>query len=383
MSKDIFRRPNLLMVTDTAMVKKNGVIYAFEPVVREIIAFSDIFESIEWIGFNYPDRADNPIMVPVPEKVKCILLKRTGGDHLVDKLKVLSHIPKLAWYLIWGLIRHNVVHTRGPSSPALAAILISYFFKNKIWWNKYAGNWVQDNPPFFYGLQIKLLKAASWTKVTINGKWQSQAKHCLSFENPCIVDEKLQGYIKIAESKNFDIPLIFLFVGRMEIEKGAGRFIEAVTFLNENQRNNIKEIILVGDGKDIPKIKRIASTCPVQCNFIKTLNREDLDKYYAKSHILVLPSNASEGFPKVISEAASMGCIPFVSSVSSIQQYIVHFHNGYLIDNLSSESISKCIEELIQDRNKLKEMSIESTKIAYKFTYNSYKKRIKTEILGL
>lgn len=367
------------MVTDTAMVIKNGKVYAFGPVVRELSVFLELFERIEWIGFCYPERVDNPIMVPVPENVKCILLKHTGGDYFIHKLGVLLHTPLMLWHIMKGLRGTYAIHTRGPSSPALLAVIISRIFKNRIWWNKYAGNWVQKNPPFFYGLQRSLLERASWTKVTINGRWPGQKPHCLSFENPCVTDDELFKYQQIAIEKEFEQPLILLFVGRMELGKGPGRLIEAIKSLGHVK--DIEEIVFAGEGKDLPAVKKIAEDCSVPCRFVGTLGRDELDGYYKKAHLLVLPSTASEGFPKVIAEAAAAGCVPLVSDISSIGQYIRHLENGYLMKDLSAEAISADVLELIVDRKRLKLISLEAMKIANVFTYSLYRTRIREEIL--
>ena len=54
-----------------------------------------------------------------------------------------------------------------------------------------------------------------------------------------------------------------------------------------------------------------------------------------ESHFLLLPTVASEGFPKVIAEAWSNSCLPIVSDVSCIAQYVKDAENGYLVDHLN------------------------------------------------
>ena len=51
----------------------------------------------------------------------------------------------------------------------------------------------------------------------------------------------------------------------------------------------------------------------------------------------VLPSY-SEGFPKVIAEAMNFGCIPIVSDISCIRQYIINGKNGFLINQTPTDS---------------------------------------------
>ena len=50
------------------------------------------------------------------------------------------------------------------------------------------------------------------------------------------------------------------------------------------------------------------------------LNRKIFLKYILRSHILILLSK-SEGFPKVIMEAAVFGCVPIVSNFDGISKF--------------------------------------------------------------
>ena len=61
---------------------------------------------------------------------------------------------------------------------------------------------------------------------------------------------------------------------------------------------------------------------------------------YSKCDFIILPSK-SEGFPKVIGEAMNYGCIPIVSDVSCISQYIQNGVNGFLIKPITSKEIYK------------------------------------------
>ncbi len=367
------------MVTDTAMVRKNGKIYAFGPVVRELDIFLALFESVKWIGFNRPELHDNPALIPVPDAVKCVLLKRSGGDGLIKKLGVLTQIPVMLWRILKSIVNHEVIHTRAPSSPAFIAAVLSFFFKKKIWWHKYAGNWAQENPPFFYGIQRKWLQMASWSKVTINGRWPGQPSHCISFENPCLnEEEQAAGSIAIAH-KTYDPPYECCFVGRLEDAKGVGRILEA---MKEFSPREIKTLHLVGDGPNRALYEEAAAKLSVDVIFHGFLDRDSINSLYASCHFLLLPS-ASEGFPKVLAEAMNYGCIPVSSNVSSIPHYIIHKKSGFLWDP-GGDRFSVFFQSLINNLSErtLLEMPENGRKVSEAFTYLHYGDRINAEILG-
>jgi glycosyltransferase involved in cell wall biosynthesis len=95
---------------------------------------------------------------------------------------------------------------------------------------------------------------------------------------------------------------------------------------------------------------------------------------------LLLPSTASEGFPKVIAEGAAYGCIPLVSNVSSITQYIEHGQNGIILDPLTPNQLIKEINLLHQ--NQAKTIALEAHEMAKAFTFSRFTERLKKEVFN-
>jgi glycosyltransferase involved in cell wall biosynthesis len=93
-----------------------------------------------------------------------------------------------------------------------------------------------------------------------------------------------------------------------------------------------------------------------------------------------LPSD-SEGFPKVVAEAAAYGCIPIVSAVSSIPQY-VNSDNGFLLHDISSAELKSILHEIFEVNSsaELKKLSINIISLAKKFTFEYYNQRVLSDI---
>jgi glycosyltransferase involved in cell wall biosynthesis len=135
-------------------------------------------------------------------------------------------------------------------------------------------------------------------------------------------------------------------------------------------------VYIVGGGTKIDvykeKIRRISN---IKIKFTGSLNREELNRIYSISHVIVLPS-FSEGFPKVIAEASAYRCVPIVSNVGSLSQYI-NGENGILLKNNLAVDLYNAIIYLKNNRSFLKKLSLECNKISKKFTYVRYLKSIK------
>src|SRR5690606_36462131 len=256
--------------------------------------------------------------------------------------------------------------------------LIPYltFFSNKNGWYKYAGNWNQDNPPIGYALQRWMLKKQK-RKVTINGRWPNQPDHCLTFENPCLTEKEREEGLQIMEKKSFAPPYIFCFVGRLEDAKGVQRIINAFGSLNSLEK--IAAIHFIGSGEKRSLYENECKMLKLPAIFHGFLNREQVFEIYKNSHFILLPSD-SEGFPKVIAEAMNFGCIPIVSDVSSIGQY-VNSSNGFLVSPINENQLIKVFNTVFsKNRAELTIMASNCYLVASKFTFTKFRDRIKEEI---
>ncbi|CAN5522335.1 hypothetical protein BH23BAC1_BH23BAC1_15650 [soil metagenome] len=347
--------------------------------VREINNLTKIFSKIIHIAPLHEGKAPDSSLKYTSEKIEFVALQPSGGQNLLSKLMIFYTVP-FNLKIIHNKIKEvDYVQFRGPTNLGIYMIPYLSFRKKPKKWFKYAGNWVQENPPASYAFQRWWLKSNFQRSiVTVNGKWPDQEPHVLSFENPCITSKEYEEAKIIASAKEFSDKLTICFVGRVEEAKGVGRIIDAFKFY---KGDNIEKIIFVGDGPEKKIFETRAEGLSVKYNFTGSLSRYKLAEVYKSAHIFCLPSTASEGFPKVIAEAAAYGCVPVVSNISSIGQYVIHNKNGILLEKVNPNYILKIFIQLLEDRNKLKYLSSNVVNIAEAFTFDNYNYRITHEVI--
>lgn len=380
MHKDISRGTELLVVSDTGMVVHSGKKYAFGPVVREFDYLLEIFDKIIWIGYLDEDPGKLDIFDEISSsRIEIIPLQKVGGKRFIDKLKVLFVYPSM-FFSIWKYVRrHKYIHSRAPSHPAFMSMILSFFYRRKMFWHKYAGSWI-DKAPRFYDFQRRILKLLpDNSKVTVNGNWESK-KTILPFENPCLTAVDREIGKEILLKKNIKEKMNFCFVGALNGRKGVNKILEVFSDFYDER---IGEINIVGDGVKKEEYMIKAKESKHTFNFYGFLHKEELIEVYSKSHFLLLPSK-SEGFPKVIGEAMNFCCIPISSNVSCIDQYINHGQNGYLIEPNTSEKLKTILEAAVSMTNNVFLETINNNYMFSKaFTYNDYVRRIQLEIFEL
>lgn len=364
-------------------VNDHGDIVGWGATVRELDYLTEIFDEIYHIAPLYKGSPPSGLLPYKTDKVKFIPLKPSGGINLKGKISVLTMAFHNIRVIRRTLEKCDIFQFRAPTGMGIYIIPYLMFLRHKKGWFKYAGNWVQKSPPLGYALQRLYLRSIGQRKVTINGVWAGQKNNQLTFENPCLTShERIQG-LNVLRNKKYNGILNFIFVGRLEDAKGVTRILNVLEDFIENPR--IGTLHLVGDGKSRKKYEeQVKEKSLHKVVFHGFVDRDKINELLTQSHFFLLPSSASEGFPKVIAEASNYGTIPIVSDVSSIGQYIIDGETGFLVES-ASESIlrDKIWQCLSSDESALYSIASNCYEMAGKFTYTHYNTRIKKEILNV
>ncbi len=356
-----------------------GNIVGWGPTIREINEVAKHFESVKHIAPLHDDAAPKSSVAYTEKNIEHIALRPTGGAGLMNKLKIVTTIPHNLKIIGQHIKDADWVQVRVPHNIGMYVLPYLSLRKKPNRWVKYAGNWGEQNAPMSYALQRWWLKKNfQHSKVTVNGVWPGDPKHIIPFENPCFTEKELAVAKKAAAAKRFDGKLSLLFVGRMEFEKGAGVLMDAINSM-PNANEVFEEVVFAGDGKDFDALKAKAASLKIKCSLEGMVGRDRLNTLYDNAHLFVLPTVASEGFPKVLAEAAAHGAIPVVSDISSIAQYLRHNESAFILQTVSVESLANELAKIVAHKE-LNIISQQATSTADLFTFENYVHRLKTQI---
>jgi len=372
---------NLLIISHTEHhIDRNGEIVGWGPTIREVNYLATQFDEIYHCAPLHKGIAPPSSITYASSNIHFVALKPSGGIGVVDKLSVIWRAPHNIKVVRDTLKRVDVFQLRVPTGIGVYMIPYLNLFVKKNGWFKYAGNWAEEDPPMGYAIQRYLLKKQKKRKVTINGRWPDQPGNCITFENPCLTNEELIVGKEIIEKKDYTGKLNFCFVGRLESAKGVGRILN--TFKNIDVNKRIGVIHFIGDGNEKDSFIRLSKDIPVKTIYHGFLDRDRVAEIMKECHVFLLPSTASEGFPKVIAEAANYGCIPVVSNVSSIAQYVKDGENGYVVDirgDMEKELENKILN--LFENTDIKTMVMNASGLSKLFTFEHYTNRVLNEIL--
>ena len=372
----------LVIISHTSHYISKEKIVGWGPTIREINKLAELFEEVYHLAPFYKKTAPESSLPYSSENIIYIPLKPYGGEKISEKLSVITTAPhnlNVLRMVLKKFGKSDWIHFRAPT--AMGLFVLPYLSVNRIpkLWVKYAGNWRMDNQPLSYSIQKWWLENnIQRSKVTINGYWTGQKEHLLDFKNPCFDNNELEMANQTGINKNFTGKLTICFAGSLTKNKGAGLLIEALKQFP--LKDQIEEVIIAGDGIMRKELEKLSEDAGVKIIFKGYLSKEDMSKLYARSHLIALPSE-SEGFPKVIAEAAAYGCVPVVSDISSISQSFDN-EKAFLMKEINPEELSNRLKEAIENREMLKKKSEECIKLSALYTYENYIKAIKEKILS-
>jgi len=369
----------LAVISHTPHYIEDGICKAWGPTVREINHLPELFDEIYHIAPLHKENAPGSSLSYSSDKIKFIPIKPYGGEKFYDKISILTTAISNLQTINEVIKKTDWVQFRAPTAMGLYVLPYLSLKRKPNRWVKYAGNWQMEDPPLSYRFQKWWLENNFQNSfVTINGHWKGQKDHILNFQNPCLDDEELIRAKETALRKDFSKKLIFGFAGSLTKNKGVDIILEA--FKKVKFKEEIGEMIFAGDSPERKKYEADASVIDIKFRFEGSLNRKEMEKFYEEIDLMLLPSE-SEGFPKVIAEAAAYGCVPIVSDVSSIGQYF-NDSNGFLLKEINADELANKIEYAIKDRAMLKSMSLECLKVAELFTFKKYLNDLDTKILN-
>lgn len=374
----------LLIISHTPHALKEGKPAGWAATVREIDQLASLFKAVVHIAPLYKHGLEESTLAYKAGNVIYKPVNPSGGIKIINKLEIIFKIPEYISAILQELKTCDIVHVRCPSNISLVALILLAFVRYpKKRWIKYAGNWKPaGNEPWSYSLQRGLIKSNFLTAVaTVNGEWPNQPQHIHSFLNPCFSKEELDQ-AKITE-KNLDVQktVKFVFVGRVETEKGIGTALQVLASLSDKQISAFLDV--VGDGVERTAFEKLARNLNLDnVRFHGWLNRKELNDLYAQSHFLILPSTASEGWPKVISEAMSFGVIPLSSDVSSIPHYLKKFCAGKSLPVNNVNLWVEAVSVYLKNPQLFRAEALLAIKAAENFTYEIYLEKVR-KMMGI
>lgn len=296
-------------------------------------------------------------------------------------IKIVSYISHYVKIMLKLLINdYDVVYVHYGSINSLPIVLVSFVKKLRIYTNLH-GSDVESQSILNRALQVfqrRLLKRSVKVVVPsmsfknkVSKKYNIQLNKIIVYPSGGIdsrifsnqqVDKIELNKFTIKKDKNINY---IGFVSRIVDIKGWEVLIDSVNLLiNKFNLKNIC-VIIVGDGKEYPKLIEKINKYNIEkyIHKINFLEQEDLSKIYNFIDLLVFPS-FRESLGLVPIECLACGTAVIASNIDATNEYIYNEIDGYLFEKGNYvELANKIIQYFELDEDKREEMKLNANKI--------------------
>lgn len=148
----------------------------------------------------------------------------------------------------------------------------------------------------------------------------------------------------------------FLFVGRLSLQKNLFRIIQALGEMGIG-------LDIYGKGEQCEELMEFVRKRQFDVCFRGVVSNQELASIYNQYQYYILAS-LYEGMPKTLLEAMACGCICFGTDVEGIREVIKNKETGYIIDDVSVESIKRAVSGGIgqEDNAQISERAVQYIK---------------------
>lgn len=170
----------------------------------------------------------------------------------------------------------------------------------------------------------------------------------------------------------------FITIGRLVEQKGYDRLIRVIKRLKE-EYDGVFQLLILGDGEKKKQLEEYIKENKLT-NIVKLQGFVKNPYPYLKNSDLFICSSRAEGYSLVIAESLILN-VPVISTKCSGPNELLDFGKyGMLVEN-DEDSLYLGLKNIIDDRNKLKELKKKSQKRSEIFNYKKTIERIEKKIL--
>jgi len=375
-------KKSLVIIAHLYHYKKENQTFSYEPYVREIELWSDLFDEITiYTDLQKEFKPTFPVK-PLPKNCKVKNIWMRSGPGLKNNLIRIVQLPFATVRLFFVLRKAELLHFRSPGITTMISNFLNRFLnKNAI--VKWATQF-DFIPPLSQSqrFELKLLKnPPSNTKVLIYG--DSEHPNHVSFFPAMMSKTELDGLKQKIQPRDWTGKIRMVSVGRLYRHKNFDTIIEGLTVFKKKYPGHDWEFVMIGDGEERNHIENLIKNGNLESE-VKMLGSRpfgEVLEWYGKSHIAVMPGKY-EGWPKVVNEAWATGCIPFVVNYGNAPYPLTFAENSGFSYEANPKSFADSLNEILQKpAEELDQIRKNGADANYSMTLEKFKEKINQIIL--
>jgi glycosyltransferase involved in cell wall biosynthesis len=151
-------------------------------------------------------------------------------------------------------------------------------------------------------------------------------------------------------------PPIAAYAGRLVAEKGVAVLLQA--FARVQTQIPQAQLMIAGQGAEEENLKALAAKLNIgdRIVWLGHLPRQDMEQYFDKAWVQVVPSLWAEPFGNVTTEAMMRGTAVIASSVGAQPEIVRDGETGFLVPPNDIDALTTALLNLLQNRDRAEKM---------------------------
>ncbi len=288
----------------------DGALWAFEPYVREMRVWADLFSDVEICAHAGEGEMKGNLAPYERENITIRQVRYTTDHGFSGARRRLFQLPGLTWQARRTLRDTDFTLLRAPSHFALVGLVLVWLMgKRSI--TKWAGgnaSFRGERIPTRVNRWLEALTTKDHFTLVYG---EARRPHHISFIPALMTAGELAAGRRAAGARLWNPPWKILCVGRLELVKNFDLVLRGLGELSRRRPDLPWTFTLVGGGREAENLRVLAGECAIadRVTFTGPLQFGEVQKRYGASHVVIMPG-IQEGWPKVIAESWAHGAIP-------------------------------------------------------------------------
>ncbi|MBZ0244664.1 MAG: glycosyltransferase family 4 protein [Cyclobacteriaceae bacterium] len=364
------------VVAQTNHWKVEGEIFAYEPYLREMQVWAELFSNVD----IFAPLANDEIKVAVAKygfsNARFSFVSYVHTTKWWGAFVRLAQLPMILLKLASFIWKHDVILIRSPSHFGLFAHIFVYLLGKKSI-TKYAGYF-----SFFEGERIPSIIERNFIRNVLRPPHYAlvyesvqSSKHLIPFI-PAAISRAEISWLQSLRHPQSTKRLVFYSLGKLIPVKNFDLTIKSLGLLFQDHAELDWEFHLIGDGDEFANLKRLSKMYNIseRIFFEGKLPYKDSMRKLATSDIIIMPG-VKEGWPKVIIEGWAAGAVPVVADAGISNQIIKDKVSGFLFKPKVIH-LKDILFYILTHPHLIEEMRLTGWKEVQKFSIENFSKGI-------
>ena len=346
----------LLIVAECEHYKSGDAVMAPGHFRREIDLWSRMFDRVEIIT-SFP-AGEAPAGLEGYESPNLDFRIGNGAfsSSLWDKLSSVGRSLVAAARIGGSLARSDAVHIRCPSRNGLLGLLAERILRRPLY-VKWAGEWpVPATAPWSWRWQAEILRRQGpKAVVTVYSRQETEPCWIHETDTTSLTEAQIREVTQDGSGRRPARDQTLLWVGRLSRTKKVPELIRCLVKVFEVFPESSLEIVGNGPDKSAAEAEARRLGLEERVHLCGNLDWQDLGELYSRARLLLLPSQ-TEGFPKVVHEAALFGTPAVAFAVGALPRILRD--RGVAVEPPKDfEAFGQTVCDLLADEERQKRLS--------------------------